>query len=518
MIIPEKAVFETFAREYPRVPLGKEVLADLVTPIALLQMLEKTSAQFFLLESVIGGEQRGRYSFIGFDPILRVFCTDGLVTRLDYAIREAEPAPFFDFQKQKVISERQYRTTAPEEILRGILAEFRAPLLEELPAFAGGLVGYSAYAMFAYSEPSLSIKRNGTHDCDWMLFDRVIAYDHLLQKIFLIVNADSSLGEGAYVEALTRIEALEDFVYSALEKKNGKTRPRLNFPDAPPSETEQEFISEQSEADFCAMVEQGKNHIYEGDIFQVVLSRRFSKAAQGSLLDAYRLLRSSNPSPYMVYLKNDDEEVISTSPETLVKLDKGRLTTFPVAGSRPRGQNRAEDEALEVELLADEKELAEHNMLVDLGRNDLGRIAKPGSVSVTTYQTIHRYSRIMHICSQVEADLREGLDAFDALAAVLPAGTLSGAPKIRACQIIDALEVQPRGIYGGALGYVSLAGQMDSCIAIRMAHQKDGQIVVQAGAGIVADSVPKKEYVECGQKAAAVIAAIQAAASEEVQA
>ena len=256
------------------------------------------------------------------------------------------------------------------------------------------------------------------------------------------------------------------------------------------------------------MVEKAKEYIREGDIFQAVISRRFVSDYEESLINPYRVLRTTNPSPYMVYMNLDDVEIMSTSPETLVRLQDGRLTTFPVAGSRPRGKDKEEDRALMEELLRDEKELSEHNMLVDLGRNDLGRISRFGSVEVTQYMTIHKYSKIMHICSQVEGEIRRDQDALDAVKSVLPAGTLSGAPKIRACEIIDELESEPRGIYGGALGYIDFSGNMDTCIAIRMAVKKDGKVYVQAGGGIVADSQPDLEYEESANKAKAVMEAI----------
>jgi anthranilate synthase component 1 len=264
------------------------------------------------------------------------------------------------------------------------------------------------------------------------------------------------------------------------------------------------------------MVVRTKEYIRNGDIFQAVISRRFEAECDGSLINAYRVLRTSNPSPYMVFMQNDDVQLLSTSPETLVRLQDGILSTFPIAGSRPRGKNPQEDMELERELLEDEKELAEHNMLVDLARNDLGRISGYSSVHVTSYKKIQRYSRIMHITSEVEGTIREGKDALDAIEALLPAGTLSGAPKIRACEIIEELEKEPRGIYGGAIGYIDFTGNMDVCIAIRMAVKKNGRVYVQAGGGIVADSVPKKEYEESGNKARAVIEAIIAASEEDL--
>ncbi|MGN1145267.1 MAG: anthranilate synthase component I family protein, partial [Acetatifactor sp.] len=265
------------------------------------------------------------------------------------------------------------------------------------------------------------------------------------------------------------------------------------------------------EQEYCNMVERGKHYIKEGDIFQVVLSNRLEAEMEGSLLDAYRVLRTSNPSPYMFYFSGNDGEIAGASPETLVKLEEGKLYTFPLAGTRPRGRDKEEDEALERELLQDEKELAEHNMLVDLGRNDIGKISKIGTVTVEKYMSIERYSHVMHIGSTVSGLIREDKDALDAVDAILPAGTLSGAPKLRACEIINELENNKRGIYGGAIGYVSFTGNLDTCIAIRLAFSKNGRVFIRSGAGIVADSVPEKEFRECIQKAAAVRNAIETA-------
>ena len=287
-----------------------------------------------------------------------------------------------------------------------------------------------------------------------------------------------------------------------------------SYPGQYPGITKVEVIETGSPADaeqYADIVEKTREYIFDGDIFQAVQSRQFSSPYADSLLSAYRVLRTTNPSPYMVFLSIDGDEIMCSSPETLVRLDNGRLTTFPVAGSRPRGKTPEEDKALENELLADEKELSEHNMLVDLGRNDLGRVSKIGTVEVTDYMMIHRYSKIMHICSQVEGDIDEKYDACDAIEAVLPAGTLSGAPKIRACEIIEEQESEPRGVYGGALGYLDFTGNMDTCIAIRMAAKKNGIVTVQAGGGIVVDSVPYNEYMESANKAKAVMNAIERA-------
>ena len=334
-------------------------------------------------------------------------------------------------------------------------------------------------------------------DLDLMLFDKVIAYDHLTQKISVIVNMKTDHVMENYGKATAKIQEMIGLI------RNGA------IPEMPVSDTKVEFTCNVSKEEYCKVVEKTKEYIVNGDIFQAVISRQFTSPYEGSLINPYRVLRTTNPSPYMVYMNIDGEEIMSTSPETLVRLKDGRLTTFPVAGSRPRGKTEAEDKALEEELLADEKELAEHNMLVDLGRNDLGKISAFGSVEVTEYMMIHKYSKIMHICSQVESNIEKGCDALSAIESVLPAGTLSGAPKIRACEIIEELETEQRGIYGGALGYIDFTGNMDTCIAIRMAVKKDGKVYVQAGGGIVADSIPENEYEESANKALAVMNAVK---------
>ena len=373
----------------------------------------------------------------------------------------------------------------------------KAPKIKGVPPFSGGFVGYFAYSMIGYAEPVLNIKKGDFNDYDLMLFDKVIAYDHLTQKISVIVNMKTDHVMENYGKATAKIQEMIGLI------RNGA------IPEMPVSDTKVEFTCNVSKEEYCKVVEKTKEYIVNGDIFQAVISRQFTSPYEGSLINPYRVLRTTNPSPYMVYMNIDGEEIMSTSPETLVRLKDGRLTTFPVAGSRPRGKTEAEDKALEEELLADEKELAEHNMLVDLGRNDLGKISAFGSVEVTEYMMIHKYSKIMHICSQVESNIEKGCDALSAIESVLPAGTLSGAPKIRACEIIEELETEQRGIYGGALGYIDFTGNMDTCIAIRMAVKKDGKVYVQAGGGIVADSIPENEYEESANKALAVMNAVK---------
>ena len=326
-----------------------------------------------------------------------------------------------------------------------------------------------------------------------MLFDKVIAFDHVKQKLILISNMSLDDIDEGYQEAT---EELEDLI--TLLKTGEKAE-----------ETDGKLLSEVTplftKNEYCAMVEKAKHHIFEGDIFQIVLSNRLSASFEGSLLNTYRILRTINPSPYMFYFAGTDVEVAGASPETLVKLEDGILHTFPLAGTRPRGKTYDEDKKLEEELLADEKELAEHNMLVDLGRNDLGKISEFGSVEVEKLRSIERYSHVMHIGSTVRGKIDSKHDALDAIEAVLPAGTLSGAPKIRACQLIGELENNKRGIYGGAIGYIDFTGNMDTCIAIRIAYKKNGKVFVRSGAGIVADSNPEKEYEECINKAKAVL-------------
>ena len=469
------------ADQYDLIPICREVYADVITPITLLRRIAGISRRFYLLESIEGGETWGRYSFLGYDPLLQVRCKNGEVTIENLA----------DHSQDRVV-----KTEAPYSVLREILETHKAPRIPDHPPFTGGFVGYFGYSMIGYAEPTLKIKDSSFCDFDLMLFDKVIAYDHLKQKISIIVNMKTDHVMENYGKACAEIETIAALIAGTRPLKKSVA---ADHPSFTCSVTKEEF---------CSMVEKTKEYIVNGDIFQAVISRQFVSDYHGSLLNAYRVLRTTNPSPYMVYLNTGDEEIISTSPETLVRLQNKRLTTFPVAGSRRRGATPEEDAALEAELLSDEKELAEHNMLVDLGRNDLGKISKFSTVEVTGYKMIHKYSKIMHICSQVEGNIRPDCDACSAVEAVLPAGTLSGAPKIRACEIIEELESVPRGIYGGALGYIDFTGNLDTCIAIRMAVKKDGKVYVQAGGGIVADSVPENEYEESANKAGAVIQAI----------
>ena len=470
--------------KYNVLPVSCEILSDFTTPIETMRVLKNVSTHCYLLESAQANETWGRYTFLGYDPKMEITCINGVMK----------------------IGNLKVKTDNPSDYLRQILADYKSPRFDYLPAFTGGLVGYFAYDYLGYSEPS--VKREGADtenfkDADLMLFDRVIVFDHLRQKLILIVNMSLKDVEVGYNKAVMELKQLAGMLKNG-EKKNepgGKLKGGVTAL----------FNREQ----FCSMVEKAKHYIREGDIFQVVLSNRLSAPFEGSLFNTYRVLRTINPSPYMFYFSGTDVEVAGASPETLVKLENGVLHTFPLAGTRPRGKTDEEDRAFEAELLADEKELAEHNMLVDLGRNDLGKISKFGSVQVEKLHSIERFSHVMHIGSTVRGEIADGYDALDAIEAVLPAGTLSGAPKIRACQLIGELEQNKRGIYGGAIGYIDFAGNMDTCIAIRIAYKKNGKVFVRSGAGIVADSVPEKEYEECLNKAKSVLKALELAQEAE---
>lgn len=467
-------------KEYGVIPVSTEVYADTSTPIEVLRRLKQISAHVYLLESAEADKKWGRYSFLGYDPLMEITCYNGR-TQIRTPLATLSPAEDI------------------RNCIRAVLEENRSPKFDYLPSFTGGLVGYFSYDYIKYSEPTLKLDakdEEGFQDVNLMLFHKVIAFDHYRQKIILIVNMKTDDIETNYSKARLELQGMgqlicggEKAVDVPLKLKSG-FRPLFN------------------EEEYCRMVEQGKHYIREGDIFQVVLSNRLEAEMEGSLLDAYRVLRTTNPSPYMFYFSGTDGEIAGASPETLVKLEEGKLHTFPLAGTRPRGATVQEDIRLEKELLADEKELAEHNMLVDLGRNDIGKISRVGTVEVEKYLSIERYSHVMHIGSTVSGEIREDRDALDAVDAILPAGTLSGAPKLRACEIINQLEDNKRGIYGGAIGYISFTGNLDTCIAIRLAFSKNGKVFIRSGAGIVADSVPEKEYRECIQKAAAVKDAI----------
>lgn len=465
---------------YRTAPVSMEILSDIKTPIEVLKILKNVSDHCYLLESVADNEKWGRYTFLGYDPSLEITCLNG----------------------QMKIGSLTFETTDPGSYIRQVVADHKSPRFDYLPSFTGGLVGYFSYDYLKYAEPTLRLDAEDTEgfkDVDLMLFDKVIAFDNFRQKIILMVNIDLEHLETEYNRASLELRSMADLI------KNGEPKEDIlghcTTPVTPLFQKEE----------YCEMVENAKHHIKEGDIFQIVLSNRLEAGFEGSLLNTYRILRTLNPSPYMFYFSSSDMEVAGASPETLVKLEDGVLHTFPLAGTRPRGKTEEEDLRLEKELLADEKELAEHNMLVDLGRNDIGKISRFGSVEVEKYHCIERYSHVMHIGSTVRGEIRNDCDALSAIDSILPAGTLSGAPKLRACQLINDLENNKRGIYGGAIGYIDFTGNLDTCIAIRIAYKKNNKVFIRSGAGIVADSVPEKEYQECLNKAAAVVRALELA-------
>lgn len=467
-------------KSYGVVPVSVEILSDQRTPIEVLKTLKNVSKHCYMLESADSDKRWGRYTFLGYDPILELTCTNHqLIIKTGMTI-----------QKQ---------VEHPGIYIRNILEEYRSPKIKDMPPFTGGFVGYFSYDYIRYRERVLTQPEREDEnfkDVDLMLFDKVIVFDHYQQKMILIANIKIDELEENYKKAEQELLQMKTFL---LEGKKVETPVLKLDTTLKPIYSKEQYIK---------MVEQAKKYIYEGDIFQVVLSNQLEAKCSGSLFDTYRILRTTNPSPYMFYFSSDDIEIAGASPETLIKLENHWLYTYPLAGTKPRGKTQKEDEALEQELLRDEKELAEHNMLVDLGRNDIGRISDIGSVRVESYQKVLRFSHVMHIGSTVIGRIQRNKDSVDALDSILPAGTLSGAPKIRACQIIDELETKRRGIYGGAIGYLDFTGNMDTCIAIRLVYKKNGKVFVRSGAGIVKDSNPEKEYEECINKAKAMINAI----------
>ena len=473
----------TTNQDYKVVPISMELYSDIKTPIETLKILKGISINVIILESVDSTNKMGRYTFLGYDPKLELTCYNHKLKITTGTTIEEE-------------------VKHPNEYIRKILKENKSPRISGMPTFTGGLVGYFSYDYIKYGEQSLNLNANDEekfNDVDLMLFDKVIAFDNYRQKIILIVNIKVENLEVNYRKAEIELKAMADLII------NGKKA------EERPLKIKSDYRSYFSKEQYCNMVVKAKEYIKEGDIFQVVLSNKIEAEIEGSILDAYRVLRSTNPSPYMFYFYSNDIEISGASPETLVKLENNKLYTFPLAGTRKRGKDEEEDLELEKELLADEKELAEHNMLVDLGRNDIGKISEINSVKVDKYMSIEKFSHVMHIGSTVSGTLRSDKDALDAIDSILPAGTLSGAPKLRACEIINELEGNKRGIYGGAIGYIDFTGNLDMCISIRLAFAKNGKVFVRSGAGIVADSVPENEYEECINKSKAVINALNIA-------
>jgi anthranilate synthase component 1 len=481
--------FKDLASRGTFVPVCKEIVADLLTPVSAFLKIAEHSDYAFLLESVEGGEHVGRYSFLGKDPFL-VARARGATTVIEKAgtVTEVE--------------------TAFMPTVRKLMADFRAPYVPHLPRFTGGAVGYLAYDAASWFEP---VPTADADDGDpaasqdlaaFMLFDTVLAFDHVQHRLLLIANArvtaDDDL-EALYQFACARIQFLE----SELER---------TLSSAPPaSATPVELTANMDKATFEANVRRAKEYIAAGDIYQVVLSQRFETEVSVDPFTVYRALRHVNPSPYMYFMRIGGLSIVGSSPEMLVRVEGRRAETHPIAGTRPRGRSTEEDLRLAEELKRNEKERAEHVMLVDLGRNDLGRVSDYGTVRVPRFMALERYSHVMHLVSVVEGTLAEDTDRLDALASCFPAGTVSGAPKVRAMEIIAELEPTRRGVYAGAVGYLDFAGNLDFCITIRTVVMTDGRAYIQAGAGIVADSNPAAEYEETRDKARAVVRALELA-------
>lgn len=488
MIKPSLADFRQLARDGNVVPVYREIMADLDTPVSAFLKVAEGASHAFLLESVHGGEKWGRYSLLGMDPAA-TFTAMGRRVEIGYA---GEPPAVFE-------------GCDPMALLKTFMDQYRPVHVDGLPRFHGGAVGYFGYDMVRSFEfiPDTNPDTLGTPDALFMLTDLVLIFDNLLNHLKVVANVhvtpDAS-PDALYARALRRIDGVVKKLRGAVP---GTDAPALNAPVR-----EADFHHEMPKERFLEAVERAKEYILAGDIFQVVLSQRLSIPFKQSPIALYRALRSSNPSPYLYLLRLGDFSLVGSSPEILVRQDRGVVTVRPIAGTRRRGATEAQDRALEAELLADPKERAEHIMLVDLGRNDLGRVAQVGSVRVTDRFEIERYSHVMHIVSNVEAQLQPGVDSFAVVAATFPAGTVSGAPKIRAMEIIDELEVSRRGPYAGTVGYISFSQSMDLAITIRTAVIKDGMLYVQAGAGIVADSTPEREYEETMEKARAIFRAV----------
>jgi anthranilate synthase component 1 len=472
------------AEGYNRIPLVLETFADLDTPLSLYLKLAN-QPYTYLLESVVGGERFGRYSFIGL----------AAESRLEVRGNECS-----EFERGELKS--RTRADDPLQFIRQYQARFKVVAQPGLPRFCGGLVGYFGYDTIRYIEKKLGAFAKpdplNTPDILLLLSEQLAVVDNLSGKIFLVVYVDPREA-GAYQRGRRRLKELLEAL-----------RRPVTIPAAPPA-APQQARSEFGEASYIKVVERAKRYIFDGDIMQVVLSQRMSQLFGASPLALYRALRALNPSPYMFFYNFGDFHVVGASPEILVRLENGNVTLRPIAGTRPRGKTPEEDAALARELLADPKERAEHVMLMDLGRNDVGRVAQVGSVRVTDNMTIENYSHVMHIVSNVEGKLKPGLDAIAVMKATFPAGTVSGAPKVRAMEIIDELEPTKRGIYAGAVGYLGFNGDMDLAIAIRTAVLKGGTLYVQAGGGIVADSVPQNEWQETQNKARAVLRAAEMA-------
>ncbi len=485
----KQTTFEEFvdlAKRGTFVPVCKELVADLLTPVSAFLKIAEHSDYAFLLESVEGGEHVGRYSFLGKDPFLILRGKNGETEIERAGVTSRAERPFVD-------------------TLRDLMNSFQSPFVPGLPRFTGGAVGYLGYDTAAWFEPTTAradANRSDRDDAGFMLFDTVLAFDHVQHRILLIANARISGDEdlkSLYQFACAKIEFLEGELDRALSLKRTTGGEALKL------------VSNFSQEGYESIVRTAKDYIAAGDVYQVVLSQRFEAEVGVDAFTVYRALRHVNPSPYMFFIRMGDRSIVGSSPEMLVRVEGRHAVTHPIAGTRPRGKTDEEDVRLAEELKRSEKEKAEHVMLVDLGRNDIGRVCDYGTVRVSKFMALERYSHVMHLVSVVEGQLAEGRDRLDALVSCFPAGTVSGAPKVRAMQIINELEPDRRGLYAGAVGYLDFAGNLDFCIAIRSILMEGGKAYIQAGAGIVADSNPTAEYEETKDKARAMLRALELA-------
>jgi anthranilate synthase component 1 len=481
--------FEALSRYGNIIPLYKEILGDLDTPVSAFLKLNKKPS--FLLESVVGGEKWARYSFIGINPSLIITCDNRTVRIKDQT------------------SEVTKDVDDPLDVVKENLSRFKPVTTDDLPRFSGGLVGYIGYDVVKFFErvPDSPKPKLPMPDIFLMLPDIILIFDNLKQTIKIVCNAFTegrNLGH-VYEEAVSKIDQVISELRGDVKTKLKTSILEVPFSHAPKEEFSSNFLKE----DFLKAVQKSKEYVMSGDVVQVVLSQRFQKKTEANPFDIYRSLRVINPSPYMYYLDIGDSQIVGSSPEILVRLEGEKITLRPIAGTRKRGATEQEDKALEEDLKKDPKEIAEHIMLVDLGRNDVGRVAEIGSVNVTELMAVERYSHVMHLVSNVEGTLKKGLDSFDVFRACFPAGTVTGAPKVRAMEIIEELEPTKRGPYAGSVGYFSFSGNMDMCITIRTLLIIDNNVYVQAGAGIVADSEPEKEFMETVNKATAMMKAVE---------
>lgn len=478
MFHPSREQYLKMARKNNLIPVYTELFVDMDTPISIFKKVCREQYTY-LLESVEGGENLARYSFIGLEPFVRYQCRNGTgVIEDSSGTREVKGDPL--------------------STLKGIMDNYNAPKIEGLPRFYGGAVGYFGYDLIRYVEdiPEDTVDDLDLPDCHFILTRLVLIFDHVKHKVKIVVNTEpGSDADKAYEEATQRINAVKKLINEPQAALNRVNKVVVNT----------KYLSNMTKEEYMDKVEKAKEYIKAGDIFQVVLSQRLTMPLHGDPFDIYRNLRTVNPAPYLYYLNFGGTVIIGSSPEMLIRVEDGIVQTCPIAGTRPRGQSKEDDLKLEKELLADEKEKAEHLMLVDLGRNDVGRVCDYGSVNVRNFMNVERYSHVMHIVSNVFGQLKQGHTAYDALKACFPAGTVSGAPKVRAMEIIEELEPTRRGVYAGAIGYFGFTGNMDTCITIRTILVHNGKTYVQAGAGIVADSDPEKEYEETINKAKALL-------------